>query len=306
MTSCVPQRLLEAFPHTQQQVALLRQRPNSLRRHLDEPLRTAPSPRIRFTHPARQIPLPLQPVERDVQRATLNLPAGLILDLPNKLGPVRTAQPQRRREHHARPVENRFTKSQRPHTTVLHGGLTLKHEKLIDGCLRGLGYKPESLPCPDVAAFQTGKEYGNNGQCNPTYFTVGALVNHLKNMRDDKHMSLEEIINNNVFITAGACGPCRFGMYEAEYRLALRNSGFDGFRVLLFQQQGGLNQDTVEAGLDFNLNFFLSLVNAIFMGDILNEVAYQIRPYEVVPGQTNRVFEKCVALGETAEWRPAE
>src|SRR5262245_39105253 len=77
------------------------------------------------------------------------------------------------REHHARPVERPFTKSQRPHTTVLHGGLTLKHEKLIDGCLRGLGYKPESLPCPDVAAFQTGKEYGNNGQCNPTYFTVG-------------------------------------------------------------------------------------------------------------------------------------
>jgi len=41
-----------------------------------------------------------------------------------------------------------------------------------------------------------------------------------------------------VFFTAGACGPCRFGMYEAEYRLALRNAGFDGFRVLLFQQSG--------------------------------------------------------------------
>ena len=59
--------------------------------------------------------------------------------------------------------------------------------------------------------------------------------------------------NDYVFITAGACGPCRFGMYEAEYRLALRNSGFDGFRVLLFQQSGGLDQADVEAGLEFNL-----------------------------------------------------
>ena len=65
-----------------------------------------------------------------------------------------------------------------------------------------------------------------------------------------------------MFITAGACGPCRFGMYEAEYRLALRNSGFDGFRVLLFQQSGGLDQAEVEAGLEMNLDFFLNLLNA--------------------------------------------
>ena len=60
------------------------------------------------------------------------------------------------REHHARPVEHRFTASQRPHTTVLYGGLTWKHERLIHGALEGLGYRPEALPCPDVAAFQLG------------------------------------------------------------------------------------------------------------------------------------------------------
>ena len=60
-------------------------------------------------------------------------------------------------------------------------------------------------------------------------------------------MSKQEIIDSYVFLTAGACGPCRFGMYEAEYRLALRNAGFDGFRVLLFQQSGGLNQADAEA-----------------------------------------------------------
>ena len=70
-------------------------------------------------------------------------------------------------------------------------------------------------------------------------------------------------------------------MYEAEYRLALRNSGFDGFRVLLFQQTGGLNQAELEAGLEFNLDFFLGMLNALFIGDLLNEVAYQIRPYEM-------------------------
>ena len=75
-------------------------------------------------------------------------------------------------------------------------------------------------------------------------------------------MKREDLINNYIFLTAGACGPCRFGMYEAEYRLALRNSGFDGFRVMLFQQSGGLNQSDAEAGLAMNLDFFLNLLNA--------------------------------------------
>ena len=119
------------------------------------------------------------------------------------------------------------------------GGLTWKHEKLVHGALEGLGYIAEAVPTPNVKAFQTGKEYGNNGQCNPTYFTVGNLVQYLQSL-EEQGFTKQEIIDRYVFFTAGACGPCRFGMYEAEYRLALRNSGFDGFRVLLFQQSGGL------------------------------------------------------------------
>ena len=103
------------------------------------------------------------------------------------------------------------------------------------------------IPTPTKADFQAGKEFGNNGQCNPTYFTVGALVNHLARMRDEQGVLVEQILRDHVFVTAGACGPCRFGMYEAEYRLALRNSGFDGFRVLLFQQSGGLDQAAGDA-----------------------------------------------------------
>lgn len=197
------------------------------------------------------------------------------------------------REVHARPEEHRFTISQRPHTTVLYGGLTWKHEKLIHGALAGLGYKPEALPVPDVAAFQLGKEYGNNGQCNPTYFTVGNLVQFLQSL-ESQGMARQEIIDKYVFVTAGACGPCRFGMYEAEYRLALRNSGFDGFRVLLFQQGGGLNQAGDADGLELNADFFLAFINALNMGDVLNDVAYQMRPFEIEAGATDRALDEAM------------
>jgi len=202
--------------------------------------------------------------------------------------------------HFKRPRERNFTARERGHTTIWFGGLTMRHEELILAGLQGLGYKVGIVPTPVKADFQAGKEYGNNGQCNPTYFTVGAVVNHLKKMRDEQNIPLEKILEEHVFITAGACGPCRFGMYEAEYRVALRNSGFDGFRVLLFQQGGGLDQAAAEAGIEFNLNFFLSLVNGMFMGDLLNEVAYQIRPFEVVPGKTDEVMKKCLEICQEA------
>jgi len=198
-----------------------------------------------------------------------------------------------RREVHQfkRPVERPFTKDQRTHTTLLFGGLTWKHEKLVHGALEGLGYLAEAVPTPNVKAFQTGKEYGNNGQCNPTYFTVGNLVQYLQSL-EEQGMTKQEIIDRYVFFTAGACGPCRFGMYEAEYRLALRNAGFDGFRVLLFQQSGGLSQSDAEAGLEMNLDFFLGILNALNCGDVLNEVAYAIRPYELNPGETDSKLDE--------------
>jgi len=190
-----------------------------------------------------------------------------------------------------KPGERPFLKSQRGHTTLLFGGLTWKHEKLVHAAFEGLGYIAEAVPSPDVAAFQLGKEYGNNGQCNPTYFTVGNLVQYLQGL-EARGLTKEEIIERYVFLTAGACGPCRFGMYEAEYRLALRNAGFDGFRVLLFQQSGGLSQSDAEQGLEMNLDFFLGILNALNCGDVLNEVAYAIRPYETAEGRTDEQLDR--------------
>ena len=66
--------------------------------------------------------------------------------------------------HFKRPEERPFTKDQRPHTTLLFGGLTWKHEHLIQGAFKGLGYRCEYLPTPDVQAFQLGKEFVRFGR----------------------------------------------------------------------------------------------------------------------------------------------
>ncbi len=105
----------------------------------------------------------------------------------------------------------------------------------------------ENLAPPDLEAFQLGRQYGNVGQCNPAYFTVGNLIKYLQGL-EANGLSRKEIVDRYVFFTSGTCGPCRFGMYEAEYRFALKNAGFDGFRVLTFQQNDGLQGVVRRAG----------------------------------------------------------
>lgn len=184
-------------------------------------------------------------------------------------------------------------KSERENVTLLISGLTAAQDFLVEGALRGVGYNVKYFGMSDNAGLQTGKEFGNRGQCNPTYFTVGSLVKYLIDLRDKEGMKTEDIIKNYVFLTAGACGPCRFGMYVTEYRKALRDAGFDGFRVMLFQQTGGLSQATGDdVGLEMNPEFFIAIIKSIVCGDALNALGYRIRPFEVVPGSTNVAIEE--------------
>jgi predicted nucleotide-binding protein (sugar kinase/HSP70/actin superfamily) len=193
-----------------------------------------------------------------------------------------------------------FTRADRPHTTILLGGLTIAHDLLVRAAFAGLGYRVQPLDVPDTDALRFGKEFGNRAQCNPTYFTVGNLIKHLVRMRDGG-MAVDDIVRSHVFLTAGACGPCRFGTYVTEYRKALRDAGFEGFRVLLFQQQGGLRQATGEdAGLEFTPTFFVALLKALLAGDALNLIGYRIRPYETEPGATDRALDECKRILTTA------
>jgi len=212
----------------------------------------------------------------DAERARLRAEAGLA-----------------RMREFKKPVERTFTAAERDRVTILFGGLTWKHEEMIKAVFRGSGYNCENIPTPEVADFQAGKEFGNNGQCNPTYFTVGNLVRYLQKL-EREGLSRQQIIDNYVFFTAGSCGPCRFGMYEAEYRFALKNSGFDGFRVLLFQQTDGIKAASGEPGLKFSVDFGMGMLNALNLGDVINELAYQIRPFEVRKGETDRVIQEAV------------
>ena len=194
-------------------------------------------------------------------------------------------------------INQSYTHAERGQTTVLFGGLTLLQDRLVATAIRSLGEKYVALPNPDFESFRTGKSFGNRGQCNPTYFTVGNLVKYLQKLRDEEGISTEEIISNYLYVTAGGCGPCRFGMYLTEYRKALSDAGFAGFRIMSFQHNEGIFQaEDEQESYQFSPKFFITLIKAIIIGDILNILGYKIRPYEIEQGATDQALESCYTL----------
>ncbi|MEI2764080.1 MAG: hypothetical protein V9F82_00060 [Dermatophilaceae bacterium] len=108
-------------------------------------------------------------------------------------------------------------------------------------------------------------------------------------------MTAEEIVKNYVFLTAGACGPCRFGMYVTEYRKALRDAGFDGFRVhaLPADRAASSRPRATDVGpRDEPRRSSSRIIKAHRRAATCStRSAYRIRPYEVEPGATDRALE---------------
>src|SRR5690606_27047074 len=65
-------------------------------------------------------------------------------------------------------------------------------------------------------------------------------------------------------------------------------------------EQKSLRQSGPDAGIELNPELFLAILNALVIADLLNEVACQLRPYEVVPGRVEEVMDAAVRRIEPA------
>src|SRR5437879_13339485 len=124
-----------------------------------------------------------------------------------------------------------FTRGERDSVTILFGGLHWRAERILQAVLEQSGYRAEVLPVATKEDLLTGREVADIGQCCPTSFTTGNLVNFIKKKSDE--LGAEEVTKKYVYLTAGSCGACRFGQYHQSYELGLRNSGLGAFRMFL-------------------------------------------------------------------------
>ena len=185
-----------------------------------------------------------------------------------------------------------FTRAERDSTTILFGGLHWRIERVLQAVLENGGHRAQILPVATKEDLLTGREVADIGQCCPTSFTTGNLVNFLK--KEAKQVGAAEVSKKYVYLTAGSCGACRFGQYHQSYELALRNSGLEAFRMFLMAQDQMDQKAAMGDGIDLNLPMTLGCLWGIFCTDLVQDLEYQVRPYEVRPGQTEAVVKESI------------
>ncbi len=185
-----------------------------------------------------------------------------------------------------------FLKKDREKVEILFGGLSWRAENVLQALFENLGYLARPLPPPTREDLMLGRELADIGQCCPTSFTAGNLANFLRTETD--RIGPDAVVENYVYLTAGACGACRFGQYRQSYELALRGLGLDSFRMFLLAQDELDQGEIAGGGIEMNMPLTIGALWAVLCTDVLQSLEYQTRPYEVTKGQTDKVVRESV------------
>ena len=205
-------------------------------------------------------------------------------------------------EHYRAYSPKPFTRAERDSVTVVFGGLHWRVERIIQAVLESVGNKAEvKWTTFAIGAFlSVVGGFGLLRQGSHSSHTA----EHATEKKSDE-LGAEEVTKKYVYLTAGSCGACRFGQYHQSYELGLRNSGLGAFRMFLLAQDQLDQKAAMGDGLDLNLPMTLGCLWGIFCTDLVQDLEYQVRPYEVVPGQTDAVVKESVEyLYEIFRTRP--
>jgi len=187
----------------------------------------------------------------------------------------------------AEPVPGRglFTKAMRRTQTVITAQMCPVHFSLLEGALGASGVRTEVLPTVTDADIEVGLRYVNNDACYPAILIVGQLVNAFASGRRDPATTSVLIVQSG--------GMCRATNYTALLRRGLRLAGFGQVPVVAISPMG-LER---HPGLPLGPGLIRRALKAVVLGDLLQSLLLQVRPYEATPGSTQELYHHWEAVG---------
>lgn len=157
---------------------------------------------------------------------------------------------------------------------------------------RAIGLDAEPTPPSDARTRELGAKYTSGDECYPAKVTVGDFMKVLERPGTDP----ERV----AFFMPTAEGPCRFGQYAPYLRHVLDSSGYRNVEILSpsshnsYAALGELAKPFVRTGW-----------RALLCADLLQKLLLQNRSYEAARGDTESVYEACLAdLCQTLETTP--
>lgn len=174
-----------------------------------------------------------------------------------------------------------FTKKERAENyTIIGPQMSPLHFRLLNAMVVSLGYNVIILPEADPSAVDEGLKYVNNDACYPALMIVGQFIAALKSGKFD--------LNKTALGIAQTCGGCRSTNYISFIRKALNDLGWGHIPVI------GLSAQNLEkhSGMEWSISALHKAMMCFSYGDVLMKCLYRTRPYELIPGSADALFEQ--------------
>ena len=193
---------------------------------------------------------------------------------------VRKNNPKKRKivpANHDRVI---FTEEMRDNYTILCPQMSPIHFELLLPAFRSAGYNLEIPEVSSQEAVNSGLRYVNNDACYPSLIVVGQLMHAIESGKYD--------MNKTAVLISQTGGGCRASNYIGFYRRALEKAGYPQVPVISINMVG-LEKNP---GFKFTPKLVQRGLYAAVFGDIFMRCVYATRPYEKVPGSTDKLHRK--------------
>ncbi len=175
-----------------------------------------------------------------------------------------------------------FTEEMKKDYTLLVPQMLPIHFSMMVELLRKEGFHAVMLNTHHRGIVDEGLKYVHNDTCFPALLVIGQLIDAVKNGGYDPHKVALVITQTG--------GGCRASNYIHLLRKALEKADM-AYIPVISVNLSGLEKNP---GFKLSLNFLRKAVFAMMYGDIIMNVANQVRPYEVTPGDTDKAVDDCI------------
>lgn len=175
-----------------------------------------------------------------------------------------------------------FTEEMKKDYTILVPNMLPIQFGLMLKIMGNYGYKMELLTTEGHSIVEQGLKNVHNDTCYPALLAIGQLMDAIESGKYDTHKI--------ALIMSQTGGGCRASNYIHLLRKALKKNGYDYIPVI------SLNFAGLESnpGFSFTPQMLIQIAYGVLLGDMIMMVHNQCRPYEVVPGSSQKAVELCM------------
>ncbi|MDO4198208.1 MAG: 2-hydroxyacyl-CoA dehydratase [Erysipelotrichaceae bacterium] len=172
----------------------------------------------------------------------------------------------------------KFREEMKDTHTILVPNMCPTHFTMIRSVFKWAGYNLEILGNRGSQVSELGLKYCHNDTCYPALLVIGQFLDALNSGEYD--------LQHTALLITQTGGGCRASNYIHLIRKALEKSGYGYIPVV------SLNFSGLDDGLPLNMPVILRALSSVYLGDCLDSLANQIRPYELNKGETDEKVNK--------------